>query len=44
MKKRLKKDELINTLTKALDFAKKRSRELIIVAVAVVVILLVFLV
>lgn len=42
MKKRLKEDELVSTLAKALDFAKKRSRELFIAAVAVVAILLVF--
>jgi FimV-like protein len=42
MKKRLKEDELVSTLTKALDFAKKRSRELMIAAAAIVVILLVF--
>jgi len=44
MKKRLKEDELVSTLTKALDFAKKRSRELLIAVGAVVVIFLVFLV
>ena len=42
MKKRLKEDELVSTLTKVLDFAKKRSRELMFAAAAIVVILLVF--
>lgn len=40
IKKRLKEDELVSTFTKALDFAKKRSRELIIAASVVVVLLL----
>jgi predicted negative regulator of RcsB-dependent stress response len=42
MKKRLKEDELVSTLTKLLDFAKKRVKVLIIAASVVVVILLVF--
>ena len=41
MKKRLKEDELVSTLTKALDFAKKRTKEMIIAVSAIVVILLV---
>jgi tetratricopeptide (TPR) repeat protein len=44
LKKRLKEDELVSTLTKAVNFAKKRSREFIIGAAAVVVILLVLIV
>ena len=44
MKKRLKEDEFVSTVTKVVDFAKKRTRELMLGAAAVVVILLVFLV
>lgn len=44
MKKRLKEDEFVHTLTKIYDFAKKRSRELLVGAAAVALILLVVLV
>ena len=44
MKKRLKEDEFVSTVTKVVDFAKKRTRELMLGAAAVVVILLVFLI
>jgi predicted negative regulator of RcsB-dependent stress response len=44
MKKRLKEDEFVSTLTKIFDFAKKRSRELVLGAVAIAIIVLVILV
>jgi predicted negative regulator of RcsB-dependent stress response len=44
MKKRLKEDEFVSTLTKIYDFAKKRSRELLAGITVVVIILLVVLV
>jgi predicted negative regulator of RcsB-dependent stress response len=44
MKKRLKEDEFVSTLTKVFDFAKKKSKELMIGAIAVVIIFLGFLV
>lgn len=44
MRKRLKEDEFVSTITKIFDFAKKRMRELMIGAGAVAIILLAFLV
>lgn len=44
MRKRLKEDEFVSTLTKIFDLAKKRSRELMLGAAVLVVILLVVLV
>jgi tetratricopeptide (TPR) repeat protein len=44
MRKRLKEDEFVSTVTKIFNFAKKRSRELTIGAGAVAIILLAFLV
>ncbi len=44
MKKRLKEDEFVSTLTKIFDFAKKKSRELMIGAIAVAIVILAFLV
>jgi predicted negative regulator of RcsB-dependent stress response len=40
IKKRLKQDELVSTITKLLDFAKKRMKELLIAAAGILVILL----
>lgn len=44
MRKRLKEDEFVSTLTKIFDLAKKRSRELLLGAAVLAVILLVVLV
>ena len=40
MRKRLKEDELVSTMTKLVDLAKKWSRQLILVSAAVVIIIL----
>jgi len=44
MRKRLKEDEFVSTLTKIFDFAKKRSRELMLGAAVLAIILLAILV
>jgi predicted negative regulator of RcsB-dependent stress response len=44
MRKRLKEDELVSTMTKLVDLAKKWSRQLIMGGTAVVIIILAFLI
>lgn len=41
-KRRLKEDEFVSTITKVVDFAKKRIRELVALGVVVVIVILVF--
>jgi len=42
MKRQLKEDEFVSTITKVFQFAQKRSRELIALVVVVIIVILVF--